>query len=138
MSRESEMRRIIINPSGDEQKDLIQDMVIDLVLGSFGFLGLLLTTFWVFRILAGCSLVDPMNLLFILLGTATLVTMVRIHRETAMPGEGYFWMTKRTMVGAFFHCFVYAYALFLMGIAFDIPYFRQFPVWVYTFILNFL
>jgi hypothetical protein len=132
------MRRIIINPSGDEQKDLIQDLIIDLVLGSFGFLGLLLTTVWVFRYLVGCSLLDPMNLLFILLGVATLVTMIRIHRETAMPGEGYFWMTKRTFVGAFFHCFVYGYALFLMGIAFDIPYFRQFPVWAYNFVLELL
>ena len=132
------MRRIIINPSGDEQKDLIQDMVIDFVLGLFGFLGLFLTTAWVFRFLIGSSLLDSLNLLFILLGVATLVTMIRIHRETAMPGEGYFWMTRRTMVGAFFHGLVYGYTLYLMGIAFDIPYFRLLPVWIYNVFLKLL
>ncbi len=132
------MRRIIVNPSGDEQKDFIQDMVIDLVLGVFGFLGLVLTTASGLRLLGGIPLLAPTNWLLILLGVATVVTMIKIHRETAMPGEGTFWMTRRTKVGTFLHCVVGAYALFLMGVAFDIPPFRLIPVWIYDLVTRFL
>ena len=124
------MRRIIVNPSGDEQKDLIQDVVTDLVLGSLGLLGLGLSTAWVFRYLTGNPLLDPINFLYILLGTATFVTMVKIHRETAMPGEGTLWMTRRTKVGTVCSCLTYMYVLYLMGLAFDLPYFRLVPVWI--------
>ncbi|MFC1836740.1 hypothetical protein ACFL2Q_18780, partial [Thermodesulfobacteriota bacterium] len=63
-------------------------------------------------------------------------TMIRIHRETAMPGEGYFWMTRRTAVGTVFQCMVYAYVLYLMGVAFDIPFFREIPEWIYDFLIT--
>ena len=132
------MRRIIINPSGDEERKLIQDIVIDLVLGALGFLGLLLTTACVLRYLVGNPLLDPSNLLLVLLGAATLATMIRIHRELAMPGEGYFWMTRRTLVGTVFHCLVYGYTLFLMGVAFDVPPFRRIPGWIYDFVAGLL
>ncbi len=132
------MRRIIVNPSGNEHKDLIQDLVIDFVLGFLGLLGLILITGWVLRYLVGAPLAVPLNLLLVLLGTATLVTMIRIHRETAMPGEGTCWMTRRTIVGTVFHGLVYAYVLYLMGVAFDIPFFRQLPKWVYDYAGTFI
>ncbi len=132
------MKRIIVNPSGDEQQNFIQDMVIDLVLGVFGFLGLVLTTACGLRFLLGTPLLAPTNWLLILLGCATIVTMIRIHRETAMPGEGTFWMTRRTKVGTFLHCLIGAYTLFLMGVAFDIPPFRLIPVWVYDLVTGFV
>ena len=132
------MRRIIVNPSGDEEKKFIQDMVIDFVLGALAFLGVLLITGSVLRYLVGNPLLDPSNLLLTCLGAATLATMISIHRETAMPGEGRFWMTRRTPVGTFFHCLVYGYALFLTGTAFDIPYFRRIPLWVYDFVSGLL
>ena len=131
------MRRIIVNPSGDEEKNFIQDMVIDLVLGVFGCLGVVLTTACVLRFLVGVALLNPTNGLLIFLGVATLATMIRIHRETALPGEGNFWMTRRTMVGTLFHCLLGSYTLFLMGIAFDIPPFRRIPLWVYDFVTRF-
>ncbi len=132
------MRRIIVNPSGDEEKDFIQDLVIDLVLGVFGFLGVVLTTACGLRLLVGVPLLAPINWLLVLLGVATLVTMIMIHRETALPGEGTFWMTRRTQVGTFFHCFLGLYTLFLMGIAFDVPPFRRIFVLAYDFVTGFL
>ena len=131
------MKRIVVNPSGDEQKNYVQDLVIDFVLGAFGLLGLVLTTAWIFRYLVGVPLLDRANGLLVLLGAVTLITMIRMHRETAMPGEGNFWMTRRTKVGTVFHCLVGAYILFLMGVAYDIPPFRLIPVWVYEFFMRF-
>lgn len=131
------MRRIIINPSGEEQQNYIQDLVIDLILGAFGFFGVLLTTASVLRYFVGVPLLDPVNLLLTLLGAATVVTMIRIHRETALPGEGAFWMTRRTSVGLAFHCLLASYTVFLMALAFDIPPFRRIPMWVYSFIVGF-
>jgi hypothetical protein len=130
--KDSDMRRIIINPSGNQQKDLFQDMVIDFVLGFLGLLGISLTTGWVLRYLIGAPLTDPINPLLIMLGIATLVTMIRIHRETAMPGEGNLWMTRRTYVGTVFHVLISAYVIYLMGVAFDIPFFRAIPEWIYN------
>jgi hypothetical protein len=132
------MRRIIINPSGDEHKDIIQDMVIDCVLGFFGLLGLFLSTGCVLRYLIGTPLLNPMNFLLVLLGAVTLATMIRIHREIAMPGEGCFWMTRRSVVGTLFHGLVAAYTLFLMAVAFDIAFFRRVPGWVYNFVTKLL
>lgn len=131
------MRRIIVNPSGREQKDFIQDLVIDLVLGLFGLMGIVLTTACVLRRLVGVPLLDPINVLLVLLGAATLVTLIRIHRETALPGEGNFWMTRRTWVGSVFHGLVGLYTLYLMGVAFDIPAFRLIPGWIYGLVTNY-
>lgn len=132
------MRRIVVNPSGDEQKDLIQDVIIDLVLGTLGLLGLVLSTAWVHRYLIGNPIIDLTNLLYVLLGAATFVIMTKIHRETAMPGEGTFWMTRRTKVGTICHGLVYGYLLFLMGMGFNVPPFRDVPVWIYSEVSKFL
>ena len=132
------MRRTVVNPSGDEQKDLIQDVVTDLVLGTLGFLGLVLSTAWVHRYLVGTPIIDPANLLYVLLGAATLVIMTKIHSETAMPGEGTFWMTRRTKVGTVCHGLVYGYLLLLMGMGFGVPPFRDVPVWIYNVVWKFL
>lgn len=124
------MKRIIIDPSGEERKDLIRDVVTDLVLGVFALFSLFLLSGSYLRYLMGYPLLQPINLLLAMLGVGTLASMIRIHREAAMPGEGVFWMTHRTPVGWVLQCIVYGYALFLMAVAFDLPPFRRIPGWV--------
>jgi hypothetical protein len=130
------MRRIVVNPSGDERGDLLRDRVFDFVLGMLGLLALFFLTAWVFLLLLGYPLLERINLLFFLLGGTTLVTMCRIYRDYALPGEGHCWMTKRTGVGTFFHCLIYSYILFLMGVAIDLPFFRIIPVWIWGLVVE--